>query len=90
MMLTILKTATLLTSFATTALGHGYVSGIVANGVYTKGWQVSYWYYLVNKVPVPASPGWYEEALDLGFVPPNEYQHVALYFQYSSIILQRL
>lgn len=87
MMLNILKTATLLTSFATTALGHGYVSGIVANGVYTKGWQVSYWYDLVNKVPVPASPGWYEEALDLGFVPPNEYQYVTFSFSCSFIVL---
>ncbi|KAK6591650.1 glycosyl hydrolase family 61 [Botrytis cinerea] len=49
-----------------TVLSHGYVSGIVANGVYTAGWQVSYWYDIINKVPYPQTPGWYEEALDLG------------------------
>ncbi|KAG4441799.1 hypothetical protein IFR05_002723 [Cadophora sp. M221] len=70
----ILKIASVLSTLTTTTLGHGFVSGIVANGVYTKGWQVGYWYDIVNKVPIPQSPGWYEEALDLGFVPPNEYQ----------------
>ncbi|RAL67007.1 hypothetical protein DID88_007787 [Monilinia fructigena] len=63
-----------LVSFITTTLAHGYVSGIVANGVYTSGWQVSYWYDIVNKQPYPQTPGWYEEALDLGFIPPDQYQ----------------
>jgi len=69
-----LQTTSILSTLATTVLGHGYVSGIVANGVYTGGWQVGYWYDLVNNVPIPQTPGWYEEALDLGFVPPTEYQ----------------
>ncbi|OBT62923.1 hypothetical protein VE03_07898 [Pseudogymnoascus sp. 23342-1-I1] len=68
-----MKIATIL-ALAGTAAAHGYVSGIVADGVATAGWQVSYWYDLVNGVPIPATPGWYEEALDLGFVPPSEYQ----------------
>ncbi|TGO13547.1 hypothetical protein BTUL_0068g00560 [Botrytis tulipae] len=54
-------------------LSHGYVSGIVANGVYTSGWQISYWYDVVNKVPYPQTPGWYEEALDIGFIAPDQY-----------------
>jgi len=63
-----------LLGFASTVFGHGYVSGIVAGGKYTEGWQVSFWYDIVNKVAYPQTPGWYEEALDLGFVPPTEYQ----------------
>lgn len=73
-MATKLIAAAVLSLFAPTVLAHGYVSGIVANNVYTEGWQVSYWYDIVNKVPIPQSPGWYEEALDLGFIPPSQYQ----------------
>ena len=73
-MLLVLKIATFLGTFATTALAHGFVSGIVANNVYTEGWQVSFWYDIVNGVTIPQTPGWYEEALDLGFIPPDEYQ----------------
>ncbi|OBU00141.1 hypothetical protein VE01_01685 [Pseudogymnoascus verrucosus] len=69
-----MKIATIL-GLAGTAAAHGYVSSIVADGVTTSGWLVSYWYDLVNHVPIPQTPGWYEEALDLGFVPPNEYQN---------------
>lgn len=75
-MLPILEIITILGAFANTALAHGFVSGIVAGGKYTSGWQVSYWYDLVNKVPIPQTPGWYEEALDLGFIPPSQYQYV--------------
>jgi cellulase len=78
MMLPVLEFATLLGAFASTAVGHGYVSGIVADGVYTEGWQVSFWYDIVNGVSIPQTPGWYEEELDLGFVPPDEYQYVHL------------
>lgn len=74
-MMLLLQITILLALGADLVSAHGYVSGIVANGVYTKGWQISYWYDLVNKVPVPASPGWYEEALDLGFIPPDQYQY---------------
>jgi hypothetical protein len=78
-MLLVLQIATLLGIFASTALAHGFVSGIVANNVYTEGWQVSFWYDIVNGVTIPQTPGWYEEALDIGFIPPDEYQYVALY-----------
>lgn len=74
----LLNIATVL-GLITTVAAHGYVSGIVANGVYTAGWQVAYWYDIVNKAPYPQTPGWYEEALDLGFVPPDEYQYVFLF-----------
>lgn len=63
-------------SLVPTVLSHGFVSGIVANGVYTSGWQISYWYDVVNKVPYPQTPGWYEEALDIGFIAPDQYSYV--------------
>ncbi|PQE28702.1 glycosyl hydrolase family 61 protein [Rutstroemia sp. NJR-2017a WRK4] len=72
-MLSVAKVSTFL-SFASAVLGHGFVSGIVANGKYTSGWQVGYWYDVVNKVPYPQTPGWYEEALDIGFISPDQYQ----------------
>lgn len=71
-----LEIATLLGTLASTVLAHGYVSGIVTNNVYTEGWQVGFWYDIVNKAPYPQTPGWYEEALDLGFIPPSQYQCV--------------
>lgn len=71
-----------------TVLSHGYVSGIVANGVYTAGWQVSYWYDIINKVPYPQTPGWYEEALDLGFVAPDQYSYVFSSFSFSTFYFQ--
>lgn len=78
-MLPVLEIVTLLGTLASTAFAHGYVSGVVANGAYTEGWQVSFWYDIVNNVPIPQTPGWYEEALDLGFVPPDQYQCVVHY-----------
>lgn len=72
----VLLTLLTLLSLTTTIQAHGYVSGIVANGKYTSGWQVSYWYDIVNKVPYPQTPGWYEEALDLGFIAPDQYRYV--------------
>lgn len=72
----ILKAATVLSALAGTVFGHGYVSGIVADGVYTEGWQVSFFYDIENGVAIPDTPGWYEEALDLGFIPPDQYQCV--------------
>jgi cellulase len=77
-MFLVLEIATLLATLASTTLAHSYVSGIVANGVYTEGWQVSFWYDIVNGITIPQTPGWYEEDLDLGFIPPSEYQYVAL------------
>ncbi|ELR03939.1 hypothetical protein GMDG_06467 [Pseudogymnoascus destructans 20631-21] len=65
-----MKIATIL-GLAGTAAAHGYVSSIVADGVTTSGWLISYWYDLVNGIPIPQTPGWYEEALDLGFRPQH-------------------
>jgi cellulase len=78
-MLFVLKIAVLLGTFANTIQAHGLVSGIVANGVYTGGWELAYYYDIVNKMTYPQTPGWYEEALDSGFIPPTQYQYVALY-----------
>jgi cellulase len=77
-MFLVLRIATLLATFARPTLAHGYVSGIVANGIYTEGWQVAFWYDIVNGVTIPQTPGWYEEELDLGFIPPSEYQYALL------------
>jgi cellulase len=89
-MMSVFTIATVLSTCATSVLAHGYVSGIVTNNVYTKGWQVSYWYDIVNHVTIPQSPGWYEEALDLGFIPPDQYQYVAFTFNHIAVQVMRL
>jgi cellulase len=58
-MFLVLEIATLLATFASTTLAQGYVSGIVANGVYTEGWQLAFLYDIVNGVTIPQTPGWY-------------------------------
>jgi cellulase len=73
-MLSLPQAVALISGLAGSALGHGIVSGIVANGVYTAGWNILYWYDIVNKASYPQTPGWYEEALDIGFIPPDQYQ----------------
>jgi lytic cellulose monooxygenase (C1-hydroxylating) len=78
-MLLLLENAIVLGTFASTALAHGVVSGIVANGGYTQGWPVSFYYDIVNKITYPQTPGWYEDALDSGFIAPAAYQYVSLY-----------
>ena len=78
-MLLLLKIATLFGIFASPALAHGIVTGIVANGVYTQGWSLDFYYDIVNKMSYTQTPGWYEDALDSGFVPPSQYQYVILY-----------
>jgi len=78
-MLFLLEIAIYLGIFTSNALAHGIVSGIVANGAYTQGWSLSFYYDIVNKMSYPQTPGWYETALDSGFVAPAAYQYVALY-----------
>lgn len=63
-----------LASLVSTTLGHGLVQGFVTDGVYNQGYILDYYYDRINKVPYPAVAGWYEEALDLGFVAPASYQ----------------
>lgn len=70
----ILKAAFVFGALATTVTAHGYVSGVVADGKYYGGWHVDYWYDDVNHVSYPAPVGWYEEALDIGFIPPDQYK----------------
>ncbi|KAF2101255.1 hypothetical protein NA57DRAFT_34258 [Rhizodiscina lignyota] len=68
-----LKAAALLGIFASSALAHGTVSGIRADGVYSEGWQLSYYYDIQNGVAFPPTPGWYAENLDNGFISPDNY-----------------
>ncbi|TVY56901.1 Endoglucanase-7 [Lachnellula cervina] len=74
MLFLLLKVATIFGFFASPALTHGIVTGIVANGVYTQGWSLDFYYDIVNGESYATTPGWYEDALDSGFIPPSEYQ----------------
>lgn len=65
--------AVLFGAFASVAFGHGTVSGIVADGVYSEGWQLQYYYAVQNGQSYPPTPGWYAEDLDNGFVSPDNY-----------------
>ncbi|KAA8649055.1 hypothetical protein EYZ11_003688 [Aspergillus tanneri] len=60
-----------LLEFASLVAGHGYVSGIVADGKYYGG-------YIVNKYPYMENPpdtvGWSTSATNLGFVDGTAYQ----------------
>ncbi|TVY88650.1 Endoglucanase, partial [Lachnellula willkommii] len=76
MLFLLLKVATVFGFFASPALSHGIVTGIVANGVYTQGWSLGFYYDIVNGESYATTPGWYEDALDSGFIPPSEYQYV--------------
>jgi len=61
-------------ALVSTAYGHGLVQSFIADGVWYQGYILDYYYDKVNKVPYPIVAGWYEEALDLGFVSPTTYQ----------------
>ncbi|KAH8759797.1 family 61 glycoside hydrolase [Diaporthe sp. PMI_573] len=65
--------AATLCGFATTALAHGLVSGFVTDGKWNQGYLLDYYYLVKNGGTMPAIAGWYEEALDLGFVEPNNF-----------------
>ncbi|KAJ4351896.1 uncharacterized protein N0V89_007240 [Didymosphaeria variabile] len=62
-----------LVALAATAAAHGTVTGIVADGTYTKGFDLQYYYMIQNGQTPPATPGWYAENLDNGFVSPDAY-----------------
>ncbi|KAF1979008.1 hypothetical protein BU23DRAFT_549699 [Bimuria novae-zelandiae CBS 107.79] len=62
-----------LVALAATAAAHGTVTGIVADGVYTKGYDLQYYYAKQNGQAVPETPGWSSENLDNGFVAPDAY-----------------
>ncbi|ORY58808.1 glycosyl hydrolase family 61-domain-containing protein [Pseudomassariella vexata] len=65
--------AALFGAFASAVLAHGTVSGIIADGVYSEGWQLSYYYSIQNGQTYPDTPGWYAEDLDNGFIAPDAY-----------------
>ena len=52
-------------AFVGTALAHGTVSGVVADGTYFPGWKNDYYY--AGKVP-EGVVGWYSQGLDNGYV----------------------
>ncbi|KAI1095951.1 glycoside hydrolase family 61 protein [Rostrohypoxylon terebratum] len=64
----------LLGTFVTTTLGHGYVTGYVADGVQKPGFLLQYYYDKKNGMEVPPLAAWYAENLDSGFVAPDAYQ----------------
>ncbi|KAI1099898.1 glycoside hydrolase family 61 protein [Jackrogersella minutella] len=74
MPLTTASLLTLLGAFVTTTLGHGYVTGYVADGVQEPGFLLQYYYDKKNGMSVPPLAAWYAENLDSGFVSPSAYQ----------------
>lgn len=65
--------AALVGALAGVALGHGHVTGIVADGVYYGGFSLDYYYEKVNTGSFTESVGWYAEDLDNGFISPSAY-----------------
>ncbi|KAF2678857.1 lytic polysaccharide monooxygenase [Lentithecium fluviatile CBS 122367] len=56
-------------AFASAALAHGTVSGVVADGTYFSGWKNDYYYAVQNGGSIPTGVvGWYSEGLDNGYV----------------------
>lgn len=68
-----IQAAAVLGALARTALAHGTVSGIVADGTYYGGWHLDYYYAIQNGASYPDTPGWYAEDLDNGFISPDAY-----------------
>jgi cellulase len=62
-----------LAALAATAAAHGTVTGILADGNYTKGYDLQYYYMAQQGQTPPATPGWAAENLDNGFVAPSAY-----------------
>jgi len=58
---------------ANAVLGHGLVSGYKADGVFSQGFILDYYYQKQNTGSFPKVAGWYAENLDNGFVEPNSY-----------------
>ncbi|KAF3762978.1 family 61 glycoside hydrolase [Cryphonectria parasitica EP155] len=67
------STAILLGALAGTALGHGHVTGIVADGVYYGGFSLDYYYEKENTGTFTESVGWWAEDLDNGYIAPSAY-----------------
>ncbi|KAI0161642.1 glycoside hydrolase family 61 protein [Hypoxylon sp. FL1284] len=65
---------TLLGVFTTTVLGHGYVTGYVADSKQEPGFLLDYYYDKKSGMDVPPLAAWYAENLDSGFVAPDAYQ----------------
>lgn len=65
-----LATAVGLLASASSVAAHGYVSGIVADGVYYGGFLPDTYNYMST---IPASVGWTEKATDNGYVAPDAY-----------------
>ncbi|KAL7627624.1 hypothetical protein AAE478_001817 [Parahypoxylon ruwenzoriense] len=74
MPVSITSIVTLLGAFVTTTLGHGFVTGYVADGVQQQGFLLDYYYAKKNGMPYPKIAAWYAENLDSGFVAPDAYQ----------------
>ncbi|KAI1082166.1 glycoside hydrolase family 61 protein [Whalleya microplaca] len=70
----IASVAVLLGALATTALGHGYVTDYVADGVEEQGFLLDYYYARKNGQSFPQIAAWYAENLDSGFVAPDASQ----------------
>ncbi|KAG2420775.1 endoglucanase IV precursor [Aspergillus terreus] len=67
------KIATGILASATLVAGHGYVSGIVADGKYYSGYLVDKYSYMDDP---PETIGWSTTATDLGFVDGTGYDTV--------------
>lgn len=66
--------AALVAAMATAAvLGHGHVTGVVADGVYYGGFSLDYYYENQNTGTFTESVGWWAEDIDNGFVSPDAY-----------------
>ncbi|KAH8593930.1 family 61 glycoside hydrolase [Bisporella sp. PMI_857] len=68
-----LKVVTSVCAFATTVLGHGFVTGFTTDGKWNQGFLLDYYYQKVNTGSFPNIAAWYAENLDSGFVQPNDY-----------------
>ncbi|KAK6193116.1 Transcription factor bye1 [Pestalotiopsis sp. IQ-011] len=59
--------------FATSVLGHGYVTTFTTDGKSNQGFLLDYYYQKVNTGSFPNISAWYAENLDSGFVAPDTY-----------------
>lgn len=64
----------LLGAFATSALGHGTVPNIRADGVVYGAFHLSYYWGANWGQPIPDNVGWYAENVASGFLKPSEYK----------------
>ncbi|KAI0000262.1 glycoside hydrolase family 61 protein [Xylariaceae sp. FL0662B] len=64
----------LLGALVTRALGHGFVTNYVVDGVEEQGFLLDYYWGKQDGKPIPPIAAWYAENLDIGFVAPDAYQ----------------